>query len=141
MQGYKGIGMFKKRMDYTFNTDFIESYWELWKEYRKEQHGFEYKSTSERFALKKLYSLSEGRTDKAEKIIEQSIENGWKGLFKVQEETGIKDLGFPKEPKDWWLKKTAHDAPLQMKAMKHWKEEGWRQVYSPTVGTVWKKAS
>ena len=58
--------------------------WELWKQYKKEEHGFKFKSKiSEQAALKKLARLS-STEEEAIAIIWQSMENGWKGLFKLK---------------------------------------------------------
>ena len=56
----------------------------FWKQYKKEQFNFKYKSSiSEQAALMKLSKIS--NTDaQAIAIIMQSIENGWKGLFEIK---------------------------------------------------------
>lgn len=59
--------------------------WENWKQYKKQEHNFKFKSIiSESMALSKLKDLSENKLEKAIKIINQSIENGWKGFFKLE---------------------------------------------------------
>lgn len=64
-----------------FSENFLET-WQLWKEYKKETFGFEYKGIfSEQMTLKKLVELSDGEEDKAVRIIEQSIMRQWQGLF------------------------------------------------------------
>ena len=56
--------------------------WQSWKDYKKGQFKFTYKTThSEITALKNLKTLSHGKDDIAIAIINQSIANGWKGLF------------------------------------------------------------
>ena len=62
----------------------IEEYWEKWKKYKKDEFKFNYKSEiSEESAKKELLNLSENNAEIAMKIIDQSIANGWKGLFKL----------------------------------------------------------
>lgn len=60
--------------------------WNLWKDYKKEEHKFRFKSTiTEQMCLKKLVKLSAGKEEIAIQIIEESIANGWSGLFKLKE--------------------------------------------------------
>jgi len=69
-----------------FSDAFLET-WELWKNYRWDEHKFKYKGVfSEQAALMKLNDLSEGDEVKAKAIIKQSIEGPWKGFFKLQNE-------------------------------------------------------
>lgn len=61
---------------------FIEA-WEFWLDYKKNEHRFTYKSVkSEQVALKQLSELANNEQE-AIKIIQVSIANGWKGLFKL----------------------------------------------------------
>ena len=63
---------------------FIEK-WETWKEYKKIEHRFNYKSEiSEQSALNDLKKLSGNNEDMAIKIIEQSQANGWKGFVPIK---------------------------------------------------------
>lgn len=72
-------------------TTFSE-YWEIWKQYKSEQHKFKYKSPlSEQSALKKLMNLSDGNEETAILIIEQSMANGWSGLFKIKQDDTKED--------------------------------------------------
>jgi hypothetical protein len=60
--------------------------WQLWKDFRKEEHSFSYKGTiSEQMALKRLCEVSEGYEDKAVRIIEQSISRGWMDFYKLKQ--------------------------------------------------------
>lgn len=69
-----------------FESENFLKFWNIWKEYKKREHRFNYKSVlSEQSALKKLYELSEGKEDKALRIIENSISSGWRGFFKDKE--------------------------------------------------------
>lgn len=61
-------------------------HWDRWKDYKKKQHRFSYKhSDSEDSAIRELQALSGGNNEKAALIIDQSISKGWKGLFKLNE--------------------------------------------------------
>ena len=65
-------------------SDAFEEKWNFWLQYKKENHHFEYKSPmSEQAALNELVDLSEGDEDHAWRIINRSMANNWKGLFKV----------------------------------------------------------
>ena len=65
--------------------DEITLIWNKWKKYKKDEFGFKYKSeVSEDAAKKHLLELSCGDTETAIKIVEQSITNGWKGLFNLK---------------------------------------------------------
>jgi len=70
---------------FPFETENFKKYWKIWKEYKKTDHQFKYKSiTSEQAALKKLGEMSGTSEETAIKIIMQSIENGWKGFFNLK---------------------------------------------------------
>lgn len=59
--------------------------WELWKEYKKKEHRFKFKTTiSEQASLMKLNNLAKQNESTAIKIIHQSISNGWKGFFALK---------------------------------------------------------
>ena len=78
----RGVG--RKDLDYPFSSDRFFKAWEIYKQFRKDEHNFKYKAkTSEQAALTKLGRLSEGNEQKAIDIIRQTIENGWKGLFEL----------------------------------------------------------
>ena len=60
----------------------FDSVWSAWREYKLKEHNFKYKSAaSEQVALKNLQRISNDNAEIARTIIEQSIANGWKGLF------------------------------------------------------------
>ncbi len=76
------------------NPDKIAALWSRWLEYKKEQHGERYKTEdSEKTQLRALWKMANGNADQAEKIIEQSIGNLWKGLFQLKTEN---ENGRPK---------------------------------------------
>jgi len=73
------------RVTYPFESENFLKFWKAWKEYKKTEHKFNYKSVlSEQAALKKLCELSSGKEDIALKIIGNSISNGWQGFFAVE---------------------------------------------------------
>ena len=64
-----------------FSDNFLAT-WQIWKDYKKETFGFEYKGLySEQMTLKKLCELADGDEEKAIRIIEQSIMRQWQGIF------------------------------------------------------------
>lgn len=82
---------------YPFTDEDFIRWWNLWKEYKREQHRFTYKGrTSEQAALKKLANLSGGDSNVACMIIEQSIGNGWKGFFELKPESDARRHNFDK---------------------------------------------
>jgi hypothetical protein len=59
--------------------------WQDWTAFKAEQFRFKFKSEkSEQTAIINLKNLSHGKIDVAIAIIEQSISNGWKGLFQLK---------------------------------------------------------
>ena len=74
----------KTERDYPFELN-LEA-WELWKEFRKEQFRTTYKPLGEAAAISKLLRISNNNKENQAQIIQQSIENGWKGLFELKTE-------------------------------------------------------
>jgi len=73
----------KEEIILPFQTDNFIKFWDLWKQYKKEEHKFTFKSEiSEQSALKKIGKDSENNENTAIEMIEYSIANGYKGLFK-----------------------------------------------------------
>ena len=64
--------------------------WNLWKDFRKEQFRTSYKPLGEAAAISKLLRISNNNKENQAKIIQQSIENGWKGLFELKTEKQTK---------------------------------------------------
>lgn len=63
--------------------------WDGWKQYKKAEFNERYKSKkTEQSAINKLFEISKGDFAAAEKIIEQSISNRWKGLFPLKQNYG-----------------------------------------------------
>ena len=59
--------------------------WESWKEFRKKEYRKSYKDLGEKAAIKKLLKLSQSKEEQA-LILEQSMENGWIGIFALKSE-------------------------------------------------------
>jgi hypothetical protein len=78
----------KTERDYPFELN-LEA-WELWKEFRKEQFRTTYKPLGEAAAISKLLRISNNNKENQAQIIQQSIENGWKGLFELKTEKQTK---------------------------------------------------
>ena len=77
----------KEEIELPFFSKEFEEIWEAWKDYKKKEFKFTYKtSQSELAALNGLVTLSKGNEDIAIKIINQSLANGWKGLFNLKED-------------------------------------------------------
>ena len=68
-----------------FDSEEFAAAWEEWKEYRKAEHRFEYRSAkTEQTALHNLQKISNNGEHHAVAILGQSIANGWKGLFELR---------------------------------------------------------
>lgn len=68
-----------------FDSENFRSAWAAWKEYKRSDKKFSYKSPlSEQIALKRLSEISGNIEIKALEIIETSIANGWQGLFEIK---------------------------------------------------------
>jgi len=66
-----------------FSPEFIQ-HWDFWKLYKKQDHSFTYKSAlSEQAGLNELVRISDGDEQEAIRIIERSMANNWKGLFRI----------------------------------------------------------
>ena len=74
----------KTERDYPFELNLDA--WKLWKEFRRKEFRTSYKTLGENAAIKKLLRLSDGNKDVQAEIIQQSMENSWKGLFAVKSE-------------------------------------------------------
>jgi hypothetical protein len=59
-------------------------------EYKKVEHGNKFKSAkTEQTAINNLVELSGGDLETAKKVINQSISNNYKGLFKLKETKNV----------------------------------------------------
>jgi hypothetical protein len=69
---------------YPFNSDEFLDAWKLYQDFRWQEHKFRYKSLiSEQAGLKKLGRISDNNENAAIEIIHQTLENNWRGLFKL----------------------------------------------------------
>ena len=65
--------------------------WTEWIEYRKREKKPKFRSIeTEQIAFNKLYKLANGNIETARLIVEQSISNGYTGLFKINNRNGNK---------------------------------------------------
>lgn len=67
-----------------WEDDCFVEIWKAWKADRKDRRKT-YTSRGEQMALKKLQSMSQGHVGVAIQIVEQSIANGWTGLFELKQ--------------------------------------------------------
>ncbi len=70
-------------IEYPFELN-VEA-WESWKEFRKKEYRKSYKNLGEKAAIKKLLNLTQSKEEQA-LILEQSMENGWIGIFALKSE-------------------------------------------------------
>jgi hypothetical protein len=122
----------KEKEELPFSSDSFIKTWGDWKLFRKEIK----KPLTERSFNMQLKFLKAYSEPDAIKILEQSILNGWQGLFPLREDKKINGQKFP----DYWSSKFA--ATLQgqsyMDYEKHLKSIGWEKVTAPG-GTNWNK--
>ena len=76
----------KKEFEFEHLEELNVEVWKKWREYRKETFRTPYKPIGEKAAIGKLMRLSQGCHEVQEQIINQSIENGWKGIFDLKQE-------------------------------------------------------
>ena len=76
----------KKEFEFEHLEELNVEVWKKWREYRKETFRTTYKPIGEKAAIGKLMRLSQGCHEVQEQIINQSIENGWKGIFDLKQE-------------------------------------------------------
>ena len=68
------------------DKDLISQVWADWLDYKKTQYRFSYKSLkSQQTAINGLFKKSNGCSQTAKRIVESSIENGYKGLFELKD--------------------------------------------------------
>ena len=76
----------KEEFDFEELEELNVEVWKKWRAYRKETFRLTYKPIGEKAAIGKLMRLSQGCHEVPEQIIQQSIENGWKGIFNLKEQ-------------------------------------------------------
>jgi len=78
----------KEELLYPFQEIEFKESWNEWKDFKRTEKKFNWKSTkSEQKALNNLKEISKGNYLTAIKIIDQSIVNGWSGLFELKNVT------------------------------------------------------
>lgn len=88
-----------KKVSFPFDSENFIKWWDTWKQYKKDQFNFKYKSViSEQSALKILVTCSGGIESSAISIIEKSIAQGWKGFYEPEQngksKEEVKWIGF-----------------------------------------------
>lgn len=85
-------------IDYYFNSSKFLENWKNWKDYKKNQYKFNFKtSKSEQIAINHLVKLSNQKESDAIEIINQSIANGWKGFFELKKQSHAKSTTTPED--------------------------------------------
>lgn len=75
----------EEKIKTPFDSKIFKSQWDLYKVFRKKKHKFSFlNDDSENRALTELKNLSGNDEKTAIKIIQQSIDKGWKGLFELK---------------------------------------------------------
>lgn len=78
-------------------VDFEET-WHTWRNYKRDEHNFKFKSAqSEQAAIHNLQKISNDNAETARAIIEQSIVNGWKGLFALKGNGATRNAAGPQD--------------------------------------------
>lgn len=73
----------KPEIQYPYNSEEFLANWGAWKKYKKEQKKFKWSIESEQAALLKLSKLAKNESEAIE-IIQESMANGWAGLFELK---------------------------------------------------------
>ena len=93
-----------------FESENFKQHWQEWKNYKKQQHRFTFKGLhTEQMQLKHLVSLSNGFENVAIEIINQSMANGWKGLFELKNITNGKQSSSRNSGVDFYSGQISND--------------------------------
>ena len=77
----------KKEVVFPFDSENFKTQWSVWKDYKRKEFGFKFKSIgSEQANLTQLSNLAKDEKE-AVAIIHQSMASGWKGFFNLKTET------------------------------------------------------
>ena len=79
-------------IDYPFNSKEFLDMWAIWLDERKQQKRKKYTARGEQAALHNLQKISNNNEKQAIKIIQQSITQGWQGLFALKGATNRNEL-------------------------------------------------
>ena len=86
----------KEKVVMPFEGDLFAEAWRLWKQYKKEEKNFRFKSSiSEQASLLNLQKISNTNEQEAITIIHNAIAQGWSGLYADKKAKSKK--GFDKE--------------------------------------------
>lgn len=97
----KTKGGIKDKIIFPFDSKEFLSAWNDWKEYKKKEHRFNFKSEiSENAALNDLKKISDDNEQRAIELINQAIAKGWKGIF-LGNINGHQTGKRPKNPHDF----------------------------------------
>ena len=86
-----------EKFDLIFISDEFKNIWNDWKEYKKTQFKFYYKSDkSEQIAIEQFQKLAKSNPIRAKEIYEYSVANGYKGFFepKINESNNKPKFAF-----------------------------------------------
>lgn len=75
----------KKPPELPFDSPEFADIWELYLKHRREKGSSNYTATGLEMVFKKIFTLSVGMEDVAIKILTQSIENNWTGIFPLKQ--------------------------------------------------------
>lgn len=91
-ENIKGGAGGKTVIAHPFESKEFSQQWEVWKDYKKQEFKFDYKTPqSEQAALVELRNKSSGDEATAIAILHQSMANGWKGFFELKNENNGKN--------------------------------------------------
>ena len=79
-------------IDYPFNSKEFLDMWAIWLDERKQQKRKKYTARGEQATLHNLQKISNNDEKQAIKIIQQSITQGWQGLFALKGATNRNEL-------------------------------------------------
>ena len=79
-------------IDYPFNSKEFLDMWNIWLDERKQQKRKKYTARGEQATLHNLQKISNNNEKQAIKIIQQSIAQGWQGLFALKGATNRNKL-------------------------------------------------
>ena len=75
----------KRGLVFPFESKKFLKFWGIWKQYKKDEHRFAYRSiVSEQAALKNLAKISKNNEQNAIELIEHAIAQGWKGFYSTK---------------------------------------------------------
>lgn len=83
----------KKDIVFPFNSEDFLNNWDEWKQYKKSEHSFSYKSEStELKTIESLFKDSNGNEKLAIEMINNAIAKNWKGIYKINDNNNGKQF-------------------------------------------------